>query len=127
MKQMPNGRYKYNQAQRETLEFKTLYGRYKAPKSSKYRDIFPTFQAFYDWSMENGFMYGAKLEIKDYSKPLTPDNCRWVMPAIKTTKITVEDKNDFVDRWNKTVNRIRVHYGLEPFENKENECNENLL
>ena len=124
---MPHGNQKYDKSQRETLEFKDLYGRYKAPKSSKYRDLFPTFQQFYDWSMANGFVCGAKFECKDYSEPLTPDKFQWIIPTAKMTKITVEDKNDFIDRWNKTVNRIRVHYGLEPFENKENESDENLL
>ena len=124
---MPHGNQKYDKSQRETLEFKSLYGRYNAPKVRIYRDLFPTFQQFYDWSMANGFVCGAKLERMNYSEPLTPDKFIWIIPEATMTKITDADKNDFIDRWNKTVNRIRIHFGLAPFDNKENESDETLL
>ena len=124
---MPRHSVVYDPQLKQTPEWKSLYGRYHAVKTSVYQDIFPTFQQFYDWAMANGFVCGAKLSRKDPNKPFTPDNCFWELPERKEQHMTVDERNEFIDRWNKTVNRIRVHYGLEPFENKENESNENLL
>lgn len=124
---MPRHRVVYDPELKKSQEWVSLYGRYNAVKTSIYRDIFPTFQQFYDWAMENGFVCGAKLGRKDPNKPFTKDNCFWVMPENKQTNITVDEKNEFIDRWNETVNRIRVHYGFEPFERKEIESDETIL
>jgi hypothetical protein len=127
MNEMPRHSVVYDKELKDTQEFKTLYGRYHSWSTRIYRDIFPTFQEFYDWSMSNNFVCGARLARKDPSKPYTQDNCLWVLPEGKEQHMTVDERKEIIDRWNETVNRIRVHYGLEPFERKEIESDETLL
>lgn len=37
-----------------------------------------SFEAFFDWSIANGYKPGMKLERIDKDVDFTPDNCRWV-------------------------------------------------
>ena len=112
---MPRHRVVYDKALKETPEWKILYNRYFNIGSQRYKDIFATFLEFYDWSMANGFVLGAKLVRRDPTKPWTLDNCRWGMPPEKKSTLWGDEQREAIDKWNKTVNRIRIHYGLTPF------------
>lgn len=105
-------RFLYDAEIKFTDEFKILHHRYFS-ENKKYREAFPTFQEFYDWSMKNGFFNGAKLARRDPSKPYTPDNCYWKPPQEKNA-FHGDDQKEFIEKWNKAVNRIRVHFGLKP-------------
>lgn len=105
----------YDPELKETPEWESLYSRYNMWPTNVYKQLFDNFLDFYNWSMANGFAIGAKLVRWDVEKPYTPDNCRWVLSENKKIKVTIAERDEFVARWNKSVNRIRVHYGLQPF------------
>lgn len=111
---MATHRAVYDPKQRETPEFKNLYNRYHSCNSSKYREAFATFQEFYDWSMANGFVIEARLSRIDDNKPYSPGNIRWTLTTKDRTALYGEERKEMIERWNKTVNRIRIHYGLKP-------------
>lgn len=112
---MANQRAVYDPELRETQEFKILYGRYYSSGTTKYREAFATFQEFYDWSMANGFVNGARLGRKDPNKPYCKENCIWEPPIEKKSVYWADEREEAIKKWNATVNRIRVHYGLKPF------------
>lgn len=70
------------------------------------------FETFYRWAMKTGFVYGAVLKRHNNNKPYSPRNCYW-QDGEKTNKSF--SAMDFCSLWNKTVNRIREHYGMESF------------
>lgn len=72
------------------------------------------FMAFVKWSMVAGFEEGATLKRYHKEKPYQPSNCYWVVDS-KLTNPTYK-ASAFCASWNKTVNRIRKHYGMEQFE-----------
>lgn len=110
---MPRHPVTYNKDLKETQEFKFLYNKWRWLMRQPHVKAFDVFQAFYDWSMENGFVIGAKLERRNDNKPFSPLNCVWTSPRCKRISHTDEDKA-WISLWNETVNRIRRHFGLEP-------------
>lgn len=55
------------------------------------------FQAFYDWSMANGYAKGLTIDRIDVDKGYQPDNCRWITKAENTAaanKLNVRRKAD---------------------------------
>lgn len=103
----------YCQEIKEHPEFKSLY--YRFGGSSELKKGFDDFLEFFEWSLDNGYEPGAKLRRKDEGKPWNPDNLYWKAPDVKIQPFFGEEQKEAIEKWNKTVNRIRVHYGLEPF------------
>ena len=112
---MPRHIVRYDKDLKETPEWKSLYGRYNSFNNRKYRQLFGSFQAFYDWSMANGFAMGARFDRLDPSKPYTLDNCCWVLNDASMLRMTADERTEAIKKWNETVNRIRVHFGMKPF------------
>lgn len=112
---MPRHEVAYEKKLKETHEWQYLYTKWRWVCRRPHSEAFNDFRSFYDWSMANGFQIGTKLELLDDSKPYSPENCLWVHPAIKKPCYTEEDK-EWISKWNETVNRIRRHFGLKPFE-----------
>ena len=109
---MPRNRVVYDPKLKETLEWQSLYNRYK--HTPKYREIFDSFNEFYDWSMSHGFEIGAQLMRWDDRKPWQPDNCYWKATKEKNVPLYGDEQRERIAKWNKTVNRIRIHYGMTP-------------
>lgn len=110
---MPRHQVIYDKTLKETQEWKFLYNKWRWVLKQPHSEEFKKFPTFYDWSMAKGYMTGAKLERLDATKPFSPKNCLWVHPAIKQRPYTEEDM-EMISRWNKTVNRIRRHFGMPP-------------
>lgn len=98
---------------KSTPEWKALCGRYARINKSIQGNAFGKFLDFYHRSMENGFEPYAKLVLIDESKPYSPDNCKWI-PPVNQQEYTTEEHKLWIKKWNKTVNKIRKHYGMRP-------------
>lgn len=107
----------YDPAIRKSDHGSRLYNMWKHLRRYPYCEEWDRFPAFYNWAMQNGFIIGTRLQRIDDSQPYGPDNCEWYVPRKMTDDPAVSQK--WADEWNKTVNRIRKHYGMPPLEGTE--------
>lgn len=98
----------YDPALRKTELGARLYQIWRRMRQHPHFEEWDYFPYFYEWSIQNGYAPGASLRLIDDSGIHAPDNCEWFI----SDRIDAECK----DRWNKTVNRIRKHYGMPPLE-----------
>ena len=105
---------KYDKALVETPEWQYLYPKWQRIGKRRGKE-FTDFMYFYNWSLANGFVVGAALELLDKSKPYSPANCQWVNSENSPRAYTAEEL-ELINRWNRSVNRIRRYYGLVPIE-----------
>lgn len=75
------------------------------------------FMAFVKWSMDSGFKEGSTLKRYDKNEVYKPHNCYWAV-YYQTTNV-IYKATAFCYKWNKAVNRIREHYGMELLEVNE--------
>lgn len=111
---MPRHSITYPKDIKETPDGKHIYGVWVRIRRMKRTTKFADYIAFYEWSMANGYQEGALLKLLDEAKPYGPDNCVW-RPATTKDHICGEAARKRIAEWNRTVNRIRVHYGMKPF------------
>ena len=104
----------YDPALRKTEHGPALYNAWKRMRKSAHSEEWDFFPTFYEWSINEGYEDGAWLMRDDKNAPFDPDNCFWYHPSTES-KISKE----FIDQWNKTVNRIRKYYGMPPLEGTE--------
>lgn len=109
---------KYDPKMKEHPAFSPLYNKWLSLRSSGYRHDFAQFFDFFEWSLVHGYEAGAKLVRIDESKPHGPHNSQWIPPKNEAPSFRPEDK-EWISKWNKAVNRIRVHFGMEPFKAEE--------
>lgn len=69
---------------------------------------------FVEWALNNGCGEQTELRRHDKRKNHSPTNSYFVTPTGEFKGSKIDD--GWAALWNKTVNRIRVHYGMEPFE-----------
>ena len=104
---MPN-HSTYDPALRKTEHGKNLYNIWLRIRRNPHCEEWDYFPTFYDWAMQNNYESGEWLRLINKSGIYCPDNCFWHIPN--------EGRNSFPagwgDGWNKTVNRIRKHYGM---------------
>lgn len=95
----------YDPALRKTDHGSKLYWLWMKVRPNTDCEEFKSFNSFYDWAMNSGYESGDRLLLIDKNLPYSPDNCDWkILPG------------KLADDWNKTVNRIRKHYGMPPLE-----------
>lgn len=102
----------YDPTLRQTEHGSKLYSTWRKITKSPHCDDWSYFPAFYEWAMQNGYEIGSWLKREDTDGPFSPQNCFWYFPHEKGTNFHKED----IDKWNKTVNRIRKYYGMPPLE-----------
>lgn len=98
----------YDPTLRQTEHGVSLYNAWRTVRRHPHCEEWEYFPTFYDWSLQNGFAMGARLQTKDADKPFSPDNCEWLL----LQKHDRAEELRWIKQWNKTVNRIRKHYGL---------------
>lgn len=108
-------RESYDANLRKTVHGSKLYNAWKKLRVFPHCAEWESFPQFYNWAMSNGFQQRAWLRRNDDSKPYGPDNCFW-RPAYSDENAPVIDREGWAYEWNKTVNRIRKHYGMPPLE-----------
>lgn len=113
---MPRHQVVYDKNLKETPEFQFLYLKWLWLRKQPHSEDFKIFLIFYKWSMANGYATGAKLERLDTGKPFSPDNCLWVHH--ETKRAYTEEEKEWIKLWDKTVSRIRIHYGMQPLPRK---------
>ena len=112
---MPSAKYTYHAGMRQTEAGGRLYPYWQRIKAHGIAQEFTAFADFYIWSLKNGYTLGAKLFRHDPAEPYGPDNCFWV-PYDEW----VENPNrphmshEWQQKWDKTVNRLRLHFGMKP-------------
>lgn len=76
-------------------------------------DIYPewrdSFQAFYEWSMSNGYKENLTIDRIDNDKGYSPDNCRWVTRKVQANNtrrnhyITYNGETHTLTEWAETL------------------------
>ena len=103
---------KYDPRLRETDHGRRLYTYWKKVRLNTDSAEFETFDGFYKWAQDAGYSVGSKLIRLDARAPFNPDNCVWIYHEQKEEK--AERDPNWERIWDETVNRIRLHYGMEP-------------
>ena len=115
---MPRHHIRYDSSMKAEHGWSSLYNKWRVIKKELSPD-FAMFEDFYKWSVSKGWTPGAHLRRRDDSKPYSPDNCEWYSNDLKETNMSNEDREAFVEAWNKSVNRIRRHFGMRPLPGTE--------
>lgn len=102
----------YDPEMRESEHGARLYQTWKRLRKHPYVDEWGCYPAFYCWAIESGYVIGARLVLKSESAPYGPDNCLWHIKEFEDDFEPIPQS--WPDEWNKTVNRIRKHYGMPP-------------
>jgi hypothetical protein len=92
-----------------------LYSYWRRIKAQGISPEFAEFPGFYIWAIKNGYTLGAKLYKYDPAEPYGPENCFWVprdewVGGLEYPPMSQEWRQ----KWDETINRIRLHFGMEP-------------
>lgn len=109
---MPRHEITYPAEMIKTESGSSLYNRWRKLRVEPHDPAWDDYREFYGWGMSNGYEVGSKLHRLDDAKPYSPDNCEWRLMDSRPFK--GEEKQEFIDRWNNAVNRIRLHFGMKP-------------
>ena len=102
----------YDPALRKTEHGSNLYQTWRKILHYPHCEEWDYFPTFYEWAMHNGYEVGMWVRRKDKKVPFNAQNCYLYVPNDDGVGIPKES----IDRWNKTVNRIRKYYGMPPLE-----------
>jgi hypothetical protein len=97
---------------RESEHGAKLYNAWRKIRRSPHCEEWSCYPPFYNWAMQNGYVMGAWLRLINETGEYSPDNCKWHIPGSKDDDPILPET--WADEWNKTVNRIRKHYGMPP-------------
>ena len=101
----------YDPALRLTDHGKRLYQLWRRIRRSPHAPEFEQFPDFYQWAMDNHYESSDRIVLINCEKPFSPDNCKF-----KHCSVTMKCDEQWVAEWNRTVNRLRKHWGLPPLE-----------
>lgn len=104
---------KYDQEFMKTPEGKRIYTAWRNIGRSGRCPEWDDFAVFAEWAINNGYDDEAVLRRHDRWNAHGPSNSYYVIPDGENEYYL---DSGWANLWNKTVNRIRVHYGMEPLE-----------
>ena len=104
----------YDPALRKTEHGEKLYNVWRRVRRYPHCEEWDYFPTFYEWAMQSEYTLGAWLRLRDQDKPFSPDNYIWYVTREKEDNYLYDEQ--WIADWNKTVNRIRKHFGLPPLE-----------
>lgn len=104
----------YDPELRKSEHGSRLYQTWKRIRQHPHVEEWDQFPPFYTWSTENGYAVGARLRLCNRLEPYAPDNCVWYIAGCGEDDPT--PPSSWVEKWNRSVNRIRKHCGMEPLE-----------
>ena len=113
---------KYDQDFIRSPEGDALYAKWIRIKNISCRPWADDFMEFANWALDSGYELHATIRRKNKKEQYSPKNCCWVVNGnVKREQTKKYDYKIYKDstfrvEWNRAVNRIRKHYGLEPFE-----------
>ena len=121
---MPSAKITYDPEMRKTEHGRRLYAYWRRIQHDTDDPEFVEFPGFYKWAMANGYTVGAKLMRHDEDEPFASDNCYWIPHDEWYGRghgdSPTKDRDLAREReWDKVVNRIRRHYGMEPIHSSE--------
>jgi hypothetical protein len=102
----------YDPTLRASHDGARLYEIWKHMRKSPHTPTWDSFPAFYDWAMGEGYTFGDRLIRIDEAFPYNPANCFWRTPTTET--LSEKQAREWCEKWNKTVNILRKHFGLPP-------------
>ena len=111
---MASKRSVYPSEIRHSPEGEKLYTYWRKIKSGECDPAFIKFLDFYNWAVSNGYELDARLYQIDTTKPYGPNNCAWSYLTVPD-RLSRKEERIAAAKWNKAVNSIRVHFGMEPF------------
>lgn len=76
----------------------TNYQHYGGKKITICSEWLNSFQAFYDWAMENGYKDGLTIDRKNSDDGYSPQNCKWITQSENATRANNK-------RWADTASR----------------------
>ena len=110
----------YDPQLRKTEHGSKLYAYWKKISHDTDSPEFGKFPDFHNWAMQNGYTLGARLFRYDPDEPYNPDNCFWVAKGGSAKEQTYTHRDAEREKeWDEVVNRIRLHYGMEPIHSPE--------
>ena len=117
---MASKRVFYDPEMRQSDHGRRLYDYWRKVKKDTDSEEFMEFPDFFNWAMANGYTVGAKLFRYDAEDPFSPENCFWVSRSDCANGATSPPRDrEWEQKWDETVNRIRVHYGIKPLHSSE--------
>lgn len=114
-------RITYDKEMRQSEHGRRLYSYWKN-KVHRNTDSpdFVVFTGFFEWAIANGYTVCARLFRHDADEPFSPDNCFWVPCSERVGQEYKLTRNRMWEqKWDETVNRIRLHFGMEPIYSSE--------
>jgi hypothetical protein len=102
----------YDPQIRKTEHGSRLYAVWKKMRQAPHCDEWDDFIGFYTWAMQSDYILGAWLRRHDDTLMYCPENVFWHTPGTEDEDATSYE--EFIYEWNRTVNRIRKHYGMPP-------------
>ena len=110
----------YDPQLRKTEHGRRIYAYWRRIRKHDVSPEFEAFPGFYFWAMKNKYTIGAKLFKYEPDEPYAPDNCFWVPQSERIEIPTARPLDrEMAKKWDETVNRIRLHYGMEPIHSSE--------
>ena len=109
-----NGGVPYDPKLRKTEHGSRLYAVWKRVRKQPHDEEWDYFPTFYEWAMQSDYTLGAWLRRLNVREPISKRNYCWYTPGEEDTQYLYDEK--WVADWNRSVNRIRKHYGMPPLE-----------